>query len=229
MRLSLPDQIGLPPVLSRRCLALAAVALAAAGVVAFAIDLPLLRWMGPSAGRIPRDLIELVDLAEVFGHGAGIFLILLGVWWLDASRRKRLAGVVGLLLATGFCVHVLKRIACRVRPYALKDGAATVWDTFAGWSAWHERGWEVLFDRNLHSWPSGHAAFAFAFACGLAALYPRGTGYFFLLAALASLQRVLAQAHFPSDVLFGAAVAMAVAAWWPRRVACDQPDSQRSR
>ena len=58
--------------------------------------------------------------------------------------------------------------------------------------------------------PSGHAATAAALAVALTALYPRGRWLFAGFAVLAAAQRIDVTAHYPSDVLAGAAVACAV-------------------
>jgi len=65
---------------------------------------------------------------------------------------------------------------------------------------------------DLMSFPSGHSAVAAGLATALAWKYPHGTLTFGLLAAAAGLQRVASSAHYPSDVAFGAAIGVAVAA-----------------
>ncbi|MFM7292258.1 MAG: phosphatase PAP2 family protein, partial [Planctomycetia bacterium] len=49
-------------------------------------------------------------------------------------------------------------------------------------------------------------------AAALTWKYPRGTWLFVALAAAAAAQRVASSAHYPSDVLFGAAVGLVGAA-----------------
>jgi undecaprenyl-diphosphatase len=62
------------------------------------------------------------------------------------------------------------------------------------------------------SFPSGHAAVAAGLATALAWKYPHGAATFALLAAAAAAQRVVSSAHYPSDIAFGAAIGVAVAA-----------------
>jgi membrane-associated phospholipid phosphatase len=50
---------------------------------------------------------------------------------------------------------------------------------------------------------------------GMSAVYPKGRLLFALWAALACLQRVVAGAHYPSDVFGGVAIALAIATLWP--------------
>jgi membrane-associated phospholipid phosphatase len=64
--------------------------------------------------------------------------------------------------------------------------------------------------------PSSHALVAFAAAAMLARMFPRARWLWFALAAGCALTRVLARAHFLSDVTLAAIVGWAVAAvLWP--------------
>jgi undecaprenyl-diphosphatase len=73
-----------------------------------------------------------------------------------------------------------------------------------------------------HSFPSGHAATAFATATVVGLLHPRLRWPAFGLATLVGLSRVYLGVHFWFDVLAGAALGIAVgwtAVWATRRVA----------
>jgi undecaprenyl-diphosphatase len=59
------------------------------------------------------------------------------------------------------------------------------------------------------SFPSGHAALAFATATCLSAVMPRAWIVFFLLAACVAAERVLENAHYLSDVVAGAGLGIA--------------------
>jgi membrane-associated phospholipid phosphatase len=76
-------------------------------------------------------------------------------------------------------------------------------------------------DRPFHSGglalPSSHAIVAFGAATMLSRLYPRAWPVWYLLATGCGLTRVMAQAHFVSDVSVSALVAWAIAAWLWRR------------
>lgn len=54
-----------------------------------------------------------------------------------------------------------------------------------------------------HSFPSGHAAFAFMFAAMLSAWWPRWKVLWYGLAVYVSLSRMVVDAHFLSDIVMG--------------------------
>lgn len=60
------------------------------------------------------------------------------------------------------------------------------------------------------SFPSGHAAFFFATAAVISRYYPKAGIIFFLAALNLSLARVQAGLHWPSDILGGAIIGIAV-------------------
>lgn len=69
---------------------------------------------------------------------------------------------------------------------------------------------QLLFE-NDWSFPSGHSAFFFAMAMAIY-LYNKkwGTG-FFIAAILMNISRIIAGAHYPSDIIGGAIVGVTVA------------------
>lgn len=75
------------------------------------------------------------------------------------------------------------------------------------------------------SFPSGHAATAFAGAVALTYLWREGAPFFFLLAAAIAFSRVYVGVHYPGDVIAGAALGAVVGLAWvaalrlPRRSA----------
>jgi membrane-associated phospholipid phosphatase len=71
---------------------------------------------------------------------------------------------------------------------------------------WRSESLHDAFVQANQSFPSAHTATAFGLALCLASLYPQGKGWFFTLASLVAMQRMVAGAHYLSDVLAGAAI-----------------------
>ena len=68
-----------------------------------------------------------------------------------------------------------------------------------------------LLSENDSSFPSGHSAFFFAMATAIY-LYNKKWGIgFFLAAILMNVSRIIAGVHYPSDIIGGAIIGMAVA------------------
>jgi len=194
------------------------------GCLAFLVDVPVAEWC--RGLRLPGEIGRLVNFAEVFGHGLGAAVILGVAVALDPLLR-RAAGVAAarwdiarLLVATyagGMVVQVLKRGITRVRPWAADFAiVGSVSDTF-GSDAWTRLADSTVAARfgkatDLMSFPSGHAAVAAGLATALAWKYPHGLPVFACLAAASAAQRLFSSAHYPSDVLFGAACGVAAAA-----------------
>ena len=111
--------------------------------------------------------------------------------------------------AGGITTDVIKVFVERVRPRAADFAVqVSVWDGFRDSIIEGVTGSRS----NIHSFPSGHSAMAAGLAAALAWRYPRARWFFALFAAMAMAQRVVSSAHFPSDVLFGAAIGLAGAA-----------------
>ncbi|MFN5770847.1 MAG: phosphatase PAP2 family protein [Pirellulaceae bacterium] len=156
--------------------------------------------------NLPGDIDKVIMLSEFLAQGLTTLLMLGTLIYLDASRRKALGWVLLLTLVTGVVANVSKGLFPRVRPYALEEFPGLV--SQAGWGVTlPEEGWKA----RLRSFPSGHSATVAALALGMSAVYPKGGLLFALWAALACLQRVVAGAHYPSDVLGGVASALSIA------------------
>ncbi|MBF0568532.1 MAG: phosphatase PAP2 family protein [Nitrospirae bacterium] len=98
------------------------------------------------------------------------------------------------LCASGLTVQIIKHLVGRARP--------RITDSF------------IAIGPSLHvdydSFPSGHTALAFSIACILSSYFKRYSVIFYSFAVLAGFDRVKAGSHFPSDVIAGAFVGMAV-------------------
>ena len=69
---------------------------------------------------------------------------------------------------------------------------------------------QPLYAVHSSSFPSGHAATAFAGAVLVSFLGPRGTPFFMALAVVMAFARVYVGVHYPGDVIAGAAIGAAV-------------------
>jgi len=193
--------------------------LAAAGCLLLSVDLPVAVWF--RTHDLPGDLARLVGFSEVFAHGLGAAAVLGVVVALDPSlrqvgARQDLARLCLAAFSGGLVADLIKGIVTRVRPRAadmesLSSALATFGDQAAAAGVGPASG-PLGKTADLMSFPSGHAAVAAGMATALAWKYPHGLGVFAVLAACAALQRVVSSAHYPSDVAFGAAVGVALAA-----------------
>jgi membrane-associated phospholipid phosphatase len=118
---------------------------------------------------------------------------------------RRAATVVLAPLAAGAAAELLKLLLRRERP--LDHAGAYV---FRPWS-------DRPFSTAGLGLPSSHTLVAFGAAAALGALYPRTRWVWYTLAAGCGLSRVLAQAHFLSDVVVAAVVGSAIGAALGRR------------
>src|SRR5437764_10159763 len=169
-----------------------------------AVDLELF----VALNRLPHGshIDHRVALLSDFGKGAGW----IGVATMFALRGRRrglvagLAGLSGLLAATGLVQGVVKRYFRMRRPYA------------------HELAFEVGARPVDSSFPSGHSAASFAAASALTAFYPAAGPLLFAAACGVGLSRVYLGHHFPSDVAVGGALGTGIgllsAGFWKRWV-----------
>lgn len=199
-------------------LVVSAVLAACFGGAAFAIDLPVARWV--KEGAVPGDVRRLLDFPEVAAHGLGVAVLLVGVAAMDPGVWRKASGprwlpstdfirMVAAAYSGGIIVNLLKALVIRVRPRAIDlSGIESTFDTF-GEAAAEAAG---ASGSGLMSFPSGHSAVAAGFAAALAWRYPRAAWYFAAVAVGAMAQRVVTSQHYPSDVGFGAAIGLLAAA-----------------
>jgi len=149
---------------------------------------------------------KIVHLSEIFSHAWGVGLIALGIASLRSVDALKIPQLFWGSLGAGLAANLGKLICARTRPHSY-DLSASSWDSFQGWFPWWSGAYEhVTSASSLQSFPSAHAATAAGLAWGLSRLYPTGRWYFVLLCTLAMAQRLVAQAHYVSDVCWGAAL-----------------------
>lgn len=163
-------------------------------------------------GDTEREL-EAIQQYGQFGNMliVGVAFVLLQPW--RARRLLDLGAAAGL---TWVVAIALKMLVGRPRPKFEDPGAILgpfgVYD--AGPEAGLRHAWEFWtpISSDLWSMPSSHTAFAVMFSVFLASLAPRLEPLLWVLAAVVGVCRVLFGAHYPSDVLVGAAVGW-ICAW----------------
>jgi len=198
---------------------------ACALAAALLVDAPLAAWIRHSGvEQAIRQPGPLHAAAAKIKLGGTYLTVLAAAAVIGAIHRLRWrAGVLVALSGAAALVNsLLKWVVGRTRPFRLPEDIAQpapfILAPFRGGLA------GLLRDTNL-SFPSGHAAVAFAAATALAALWPRARAFFYALAALVAVERVAENAHYASDVVAAAALAVAatriiVRVW--RQSACTQ-------
>jgi len=177
----------------------------AAGALATTVDCGLARWL--ATGPCPAPFWEMLEVCERFGNGLMVLVIALGFFLLDPARRWALPRLLAGPLLAGLAANLVKMSIMRIRPRHF-DLAGDVWASFGSWFPLASAG------SPGQSFPSGHTATAFGLAAVLGWLYPRGRVYFFCLAVLVAVQRMVAGAHFLSDVLVGAGLGVGLGIWF---------------
>jgi membrane-associated phospholipid phosphatase len=130
-----------------------------------------------------------------------------------AMWQAAIGGVTGVALA-GLGTQVVKHLACRARPRLIEGwgvGNAPLPDAPERRGFFHVPCWGL---GNHQSFPSGHAATAFAVAAALVGWAP-GRRRAWILAAASGVgaSRIVLNAHFLSDVLGGGLMG-----WWAGEV-----------
>lgn len=168
-------------------------------VLCLPVDLSVARFC--REGHYPKVVEDLLNNAEPFGHAAGVAFIVVTVWLLDERSGRRWAPWLALTaVAGGMAANLVKLLVGRTRPRHYAGFPDSWQETFQGWLPGLSQG------TGGQSFPSAHTATAVALAVMLTAAYPRGRWWFAILAILVGLHRVQSGAHYPSDVLVGAAV-----------------------
>jgi undecaprenyl-diphosphatase len=142
----------------------------------------------PAADRLFWGVSRIADRSTVWFLLAGVLARNGG----SRGRRAALRGVVAIGLASALTNGPLKHAWRRPRPQVGRDSAG--------------RG--LIAPPRSSSFPSGHAASAFAFATAAGAEYPALVLPVGALAVAVAYSRVHTGVHYPSDVLVGCAVGL---------------------
>lgn len=163
-------------------------------------------WLFAKINHLPHPAYfnaSMQLLAQLMERGDGwLFGLLLASYRDEAQGHakntkimRRVAPVLWLASAT--VEFPLKSLFCRQRPYTQVAQAVLV-------GAPPQR----------HSFPSGHAASAFAGAWVLSKHYPRWRLPFYALACLVAFCRIYLGVHYPSDVVVGGFTGIGLAAFY---------------
>lgn len=200
-------------------------------LISFCLDRPILQLVRrANIDGLSGDVVRTLESFKEFGQVVAIVVACLLIFVLDKSRRSMLPRLIICILLPSAVVWPAKLAVHRLRPQA----AAEV-DTILGLGFYIGEDPKlpvlrtsvsgkdkIVKDRPVRSsekvsFPSAHTATAFAFAVGLAALYPPARWIFYALAAGCGAHRIIFGAHWLSDVVasvfIGLLVARAVWSW----------------
>jgi len=122
-------------------------------------------------------------------------------------HRFRLRAAIFVFMTGLVCLlgNLLKWIIGRIRPFRLEQYPGTA-------APFHidpfHHSWEGLVTQTNLAFPSGHTMVAFATATALAILWPRWRWAYYFAAALVAAERVLENAHWLSDTVGAAGLAV---------------------
>jgi membrane-associated phospholipid phosphatase len=173
-------------------------ALAIALALAFLIDGLVMEAVAPLHGSSLAEFLGNTVRWVGIGYAQVAALLLLIVVGALFRLRALPAGAWALLsfAASGIAATILKVLVHRPRPWSEALPA--------NWS-------EYLHNSEFHSFPSGESTTTFAIAAMLAWWYPAWRLPLFTVAAVVAVARVLVGSHYPSDVVAGALLGIAVA------------------
>jgi membrane-associated phospholipid phosphatase len=177
-------------------------------VLALLIDVPVSRW-AHTTGLAPWMksrwwITHVIRFPGNFIFTLAACAVMLAIAWTDGIRRgERLWRKSAIVLLAGLFSasnDPLKWIFGRIRPY--QDVPPFELHPFK---------YGLMHSEAGFSFPSGDATLAFAAAMSLAITIPRLRWLWWTLAVIVGLERIAENAHYPSDVVAGAALGVIVA------------------
>lgn len=150
----------------------------------------------------PGALVPLFVAATVIGGGWGLFGLI--PFLVRPATRTLTLWLFGAITLTSGLVSLIKWLVGRVRPCDALDWCGSL----------------VFRSPGGHSFPSGHAAGAFAFASFVAWIAPRHAPWLLAFAVIVAWSRCVLGVHYPSDVIVGSILGATIGslmAWRARR------------
>ena len=99
------------------------------------------------------------------------------------------------ILITGILTQIIKHIVGRARPNHTNNLEFSEFNFFT-------------FDSSFHSFPSGHSSTIFTVALVLSLFTPKLKYFYFIWASIIAFSRVVVNAHFFTDIIAGAIIAL---------------------
>jgi undecaprenyl-diphosphatase len=146
----------------------------------------------PTMDAALRRLSRAADYSRLWITCSGLSVAFGG----ERGRRAAGTGLASIAITSAVVNQVLKRLGNRRRPDRSAHGVPATR--------------EIDMPRST-SWPSGHAASAFAFTTGFGSVWPEAGGPLGVIAALVAYSRVHTGVHYPSDAIAGALSGMTLA------------------
>ncbi len=196
----------------RRKIGIALVALLLGiGALAFCADTFVTDWVNTHASSaLNRAAVVASRIGDWPAHVAvGVIGVAVAFF---ARRRDWMRIFLAMLIAcavAGVAARVIKVATGRARPLVKTEKA---------WSS-------PRFHANYNAFPSGHTASSTAFFATLFLARKKIAAPFLIVPLLIAAARILAGAHYLSDVIFAAALGLACALITWRAVGCQQPDT----
>jgi len=181
---------------------------AVAFVFSLFLDIPISSWAHDSGlAEWLKNHVLLTHIVRFPGNFyflLAICAVMLALEWLGGSRSGgRFVGKVMILLLAGILSGLnapLKLMVGRIRPY---HGVPPF--------ELHPFKYGLVNTEASFSFPSGDASVAFAMAMALSLTLPRAWPLWWTLAVIVGIERIFENAHYPSDVVAGAALGVGAA------------------
>jgi membrane-associated phospholipid phosphatase len=184
---------------------------------AFLLDRPVAQWVHDHqpVDKHVRMTSEIIGVLKRPGDFRFVLFVAIALGFFHYRRWAAALCLVASSLAVGAVYSLVKWVVGRHRPVI--EVAPFRFHPFA-------QGFPGIWREKALCFPSGHSMLAFASATCLAMLLPRWRIFFFAIALITAVERVIENAHYLSDVVAGAGVGILTAYWITRTLLTGFPD-----